>query len=69
MSLYLVGFYNFQFKFVFQDAKSGPLKILRDQVRRNPSRLLKNMLQVETLLETGHYALPFASYIIFYVLL
>ncbi|XP_046452807.1 uncharacterized protein LOC124200581 [Daphnia pulex] len=48
------------------DAKSGPLKILGDQVRRNPSRLLKNMLQVETLLETGHYALPIASYLIFY---
>ncbi|EFX78831.1 hypothetical protein DAPPUDRAFT_104959 [Daphnia pulex] len=42
------------------EAQSGTLKILGDQVRRNPSRLLKNMLQIETLLETGQYAGPFA---------
>nr|CAH0112523.1 unnamed protein product [Daphnia galeata] len=43
------------------DAQSGTLKILGDQVRRHPDRILNNMQKASTLLETGNYALPFVS--------
>ncbi|EFX78830.1 hypothetical protein DAPPUDRAFT_320132 [Daphnia pulex] len=41
------------------EATSGTLKILADQVRHHPDRLLNNIPKGITLLETGHYALPF----------
>jgi len=37
------------------------MKTLGDQIRRNPDRLLNNMQNVYTLLETGNYGMPLVS--------
>lgn len=48
-----------------QEAQTGTLKILADQVRHNPDRLLNNIQKGITLLETGRYALPFVKIVLY----
>jgi ionotropic glutamate receptor len=38
------------------------MKILGDQIRNNPDRVLSNMPKVNARLETGQFAFPFVSY-------
>lgn len=48
--------------FIFQGAKSGVLKTLADQARRNPAdRILKDQSEIDVRLATGRYAYAFVS--------
>ncbi|XP_046636082.1 glutamate receptor ionotropic, delta-1-like isoform X1 [Daphnia pulicaria] len=42
-----------------KDAKTGVMKILGDQVRNNPDRILNSVPKVNSQIATGRYAFPF----------
>ncbi|XP_046636084.1 ionotropic receptor 93a-like isoform X2 [Daphnia pulicaria] len=42
-----------------RDAKTGVMKILGDQVRNNPDRILNSVPKVNSQIATGRYAFPF----------
>lgn len=47
--------------YLLQEAKTGALKILGDQVRQNPNQMVYESSKVIDLLRTGNYAFPFVS--------
>ncbi len=44
-----------------KDAKTGVMKILGDQIRNNPDRILNSVPKVNSRIATGRYAFPFVS--------
>lgn len=51
----------FMFLFKKQQAKNGVYKVLGDQARLNPNRILGDPFKVNALLVTRKYAFPFVS--------
>jgi hypothetical protein len=49
------------FLFKKQQAKNGVYKVLGDQARLNPNRILGDPFKVNALLVTRKYAFPFVS--------
>jgi hypothetical protein len=49
-----------------QEATSGVYKVLGDQARRHPDRIVNDPFKLSAKLETGHFAYPFVIFIQFH---